>query len=71
MKAKVLNKLKQIRWERNLSTRDVEKLTGITNGMISQIENGHSYPTQLSMLLIARGLELRVDEIFILDTDCL
>jgi transcriptional regulator with XRE-family HTH domain len=69
MRTKILNKLKQIRWERNLSTRDVEKLTGITNGMISKLENGDSYPTQITMMLIARGLELKVEEVFILDTD--
>lgn len=64
---KILNNLKQIRWERNLSTRDLEKICGVSHSMISKIENGQTYPTQVVMLLICGGLKLRMEDVFIID----
>lgn len=63
----ILNRLKEIRWEKNLTTRQLEKMSGVSHATITRLENGYTYPTQISMLLIARALKMDVSEIFELD----
>ncbi len=62
-----LNKIKKIREQKGLTLRDLERITGIDHSTISRIENGYSLPSQTTMLLIARGLKMDVNEVFYLD----
>lgn len=64
---RILNRLQQIRWDRGLSLEDVEQLTGVSVSEISRIENGKRNPKQKTMLLISKGLEIPVEDIFILN----
>jgi len=52
------NKLKHIRNERNLSLNEVAKLTGVSKGMLGQIERGQSNPTVSTLWKIATGLKV-------------
>jgi transcriptional regulator with XRE-family HTH domain len=61
---KLLNNIKQIRWDLNLNLRDLEKLSGVSNSTISKIENGLMIPTQLTMLKISRALNKETNEVF-------
>lgn len=64
---KVLNNIKQIRYERGISLRQLAKSSGVGFTTISKIENGYVIPTQLTMISIARGLKMDVTEVFDLD----
>lgn len=61
------NNLEQILIERKLSYRQVAKLTGVSYTMIRLICLEESDPTQSVMIKIARGLGLKVTDIFVLD----
>jgi len=52
------NKLKHIRSERNLSLNEMAKLTGVSKGMLGQIERGQSNPTVSTLWKIATGLKV-------------
>ncbi|MCR3760901.1 XRE family transcriptional regulator [Clostridium felsineum] len=52
------NKLKAIRTTRNLSLDEVSKLTGVSKGMLGQIERGQSNPTVSTLWKIATGLKV-------------
>lgn len=67
MKNKALNRIKHIRKELKLTVRELEELSGINHSTITKVENGDIIPTQLTMLMLAKGLNLRVHEVFILD----
>ena len=62
-----LNRIKRIREEKGLTTRDLQKLTGLNHGTISRIENGFTIPTQITMVRISKALKMDVDEVFNLD----
>jgi transcriptional regulator with XRE-family HTH domain len=61
---KVLNRVKQLRLERGLSLRELSKLSGVDKSVIYRIENGYSYPTQITMMRISRGLKHETHEVF-------
>ena len=61
---KTKNRLDQIMSERNLSYRKLERLTGVSHTMLNKICLGEADPTQTTMILIARGLKMRVEDIF-------
>lgn len=65
MKSK--NNLNQIMADRNLSYRQLERMTGVSHTMIHKICMGETDPTQTTMILIARGLKMRVVDIFDLE----
>lgn len=60
----VLNKIKQIRGEKNLSLRELSRLSGVHESTIERIEKGESSPTQITMLRIAKGLKKDTSEVF-------
>lgn len=64
---KALNNLKQIRYERGISLRELSRCSGVDYTTISRIENFYSVPSQTTMILIARGLKMDVSEVFNLD----
>lgn len=61
------NCLDQIMVERNLSYRQLERMTGVSHSMLNKICMGEADPTQTTMILIAKGLKMKVSEIFDLD----
>jgi len=64
----ILNNIQKIRWEQNLSLRELSKLSGVSHTEISMLENGQrKYPTQLVMLKISKAFKLSVNEVFHLD----
>lgn len=58
------NRLRDIRQERNLTTRKLELLSGVSKSTISRIENGEVIPTQTVMCKLCRALKLRLDDVF-------
>lgn len=66
-----LNRLQEIRWERNLTTEELAKLCGVSHSTISNLESQNHQPTQLTMVKIAKGLQMPVKEIFNLDYNSL
>lgn len=61
------NNLEQILIERKLSYRQPAKLTGVSYTMIRLICLEESDPTQSVMIKIAKGLGLKVVDVFVLD----
>ena len=64
---KPLNNIQKIRWERNLSLRELSKLSSVSHNEINLIENGMRIPYQITMLKISKALNLSVNEVFHLD----
>ena len=64
---KKLNNIKQIRWDNNITLRQLEKLSGVDFTTINNIENGYEIPTQIVMLKICRGLNMKTSSVFELD----
>ena len=63
----VKNNLNQIMVERNLSYRQLERMTGVSHSMLNKICMGETDPTQTTMILIAKGLKMKVTDVFHLD----
>ena len=61
---KIKNNLNQIMAERNLSYRQLERMTGVSHTMLNKICMGETDPTQTTMILIAKGLKMKVVDIF-------
>lgn len=55
--------LKEFRKKRNISIRQLEKITGIPRGRLSIIENNKANPTLDTMLQICTGLNISIYEI--------
>lgn len=68
-KAKLGNRLKVARAEKNLSQEELAKLAGVTRQTISSIETGQYGPSALLAFLLARKLEKPVAELFFLEGD--
>lgn len=49
--------------EKNLSVRQVEKMTNVGRGTISDIKTGKVYPTVLTVERLAKGLKVRIRDI--------
>ena len=61
---KIKNNLNQIMAERNLSYRQLERMTGVSHTMLNKICMGETDPTQTTMILIAKGLKMKVMDVF-------
>lgn len=61
------NFLSQIMVKRNLSYRQLERMTGVSHSTLNKICMEETDPTQTTMILIAKGLKMRVVDIFNLD----
>ena len=61
---KIKNNLNQIMAERNLSYRQLERMTGVSHTMLNKICMGETDPTQTTMILIAKGLKMKVVDVF-------
>ena len=62
-----LNRIAEIREEKGLSLRDLEKLSGVDHSTISLVENGLRSPTQHTILLISKALECDTGDVFYLN----
>jgi transcriptional regulator with XRE-family HTH domain len=62
-----LNNIKQLRWEQNLTLRQLSKLSGVDYSTISKIENHLVSPTQINILLISKGFRLKTALVFNMD----
>ncbi|MGB2716268.1 MAG: helix-turn-helix transcriptional regulator [Vicinamibacterales bacterium] len=65
--AKLANRLKVARAERDLSQEQLARLVGVTRQTISSIETGLYSPSALLAFQLAETLGKRVDELFYLD----
>jgi transcriptional regulator with XRE-family HTH domain len=63
----VLNNIKKLRMEKNLSTRELAKLAGLHRMTIERVERGECIPTQISILKISRALNEECNVVFFLD----
>ncbi len=54
----VAENLKNYRETRNLSLEKLSQATGVSKGMLSQIENGNTNPSISTLLKIANGLKM-------------
>ena len=64
---KIKNNLNQIMAERNLSYRQLERMAGVSHTMLNKICMGETDPTQTTMILIAKGLRMKVVDVFDLE----
>lgn len=69
MDARLVNRLKVARAERDLSQSELAALAGVTRQTISSIETGQYCPSTLLAFVIAKRLGKRIDEIFSLEGD--
>ena len=58
------NRLNDIMVDRNLSYRQLERMTGVSHSMLNKICMEETDPTQTTMILIAKGLKMKVVDIF-------
>jgi putative transcriptional regulator len=58
------NHLRQHRARLNLTQEDLSRRVGVRRQTILAIEKGHYVPSTLLAFLIARELEMRVDDLF-------
>jgi putative transcriptional regulator len=65
--AKLGNRLKVARAEKNISQDELAKLVGVTRQTISSIETGQYCPSALLAFVLSRQLEKRVDELFFIE----
>jgi DNA-binding XRE family transcriptional regulator len=66
---KVLNRIKEIRWQLDITLDELAKRAGVTVSAINMIENGFRIPNQITMIKISKGLGMEVTDVFILDWD--
>jgi len=64
---RLCNRLKVARAEKNLSQEQLALLAGVTRQTISSIETGQYNPSALLALLLARRLDKRVEDLFVLE----
>ncbi|MDR2277381.1 MAG: helix-turn-helix transcriptional regulator [Vagococcus sp.] len=67
MGSSILNNIKEIRKELGLSQFQLAELSGLSPSSINDIENGKHIPSQISMMLISKALDLKVEIVFNLD----
>lgn len=55
------NRIKTRRKELKLTQIDIKKATGISNGNLSEIENGNSLPSASALIALSRTLQVSID----------
>ncbi len=58
------SRLKAVRTGKNLSQRELARKSGVTNGLISQIEQNHSSPSVASLKRILDAIPMTLSEFF-------
>jgi transcriptional regulator with XRE-family HTH domain len=67
IRPKILNRIKKLRWEQNMSVRELAVLSGVSHAHITDIENGKAIPTQITILKISKALNKKTWEVFMLN----
>jgi transcriptional regulator with XRE-family HTH domain len=60
----ITNKLKDIRKEKNLTLQELADATGVTKGMLSQVENNRTIPSLTVFLNIIKSLRIDINDFF-------
>jgi DNA-binding XRE family transcriptional regulator len=64
----MFNRLQELRWERNLSQSQLERMSGVKRQAIARIENNMlTNPTVFTAIRLAHALGVSVEDIFGLD----
>lgn len=58
------NNLQKIRWEKNLSQKTLSQKSGVSQSVISSVENGLTIPNLITALRLAKALGVAVEDIF-------
>lgn len=56
--------LQQVRYDKNLSLRQLEIRTGMPRSTLNDFENGHSIPRMDHMELLAKALRVRISDLY-------
>lgn len=56
--------LNEIMYERNLSFQEVALMTGISKSTVHRIANGKVSPTADTLELLAKGLKIRISDLY-------
>lgn len=56
--------LEKIMYERNLSFQEVSFMTGISKSTVHRIANGKVSPTADTLELLAKGLNIRISDLY-------
>ena len=62
---KIEIKLKELRKQKNITLSELAKMTGISKSHLNYIENGIKEPTISVLVLIAKALNVKIDELYI------
>ena len=57
---KLGDRIKQIRTEKGLTTRELEAFSGVDSGNITRYELGQKNPSYLTLVKLAKGLEVSI-----------
>jgi putative transcriptional regulator len=68
-KIRLANRLRVGRAERRMTQQELARLAGVTRQTISSIENNEYVPSALLAFVLAKRLDMPVDEIFQLEGD--
>ena len=55
-------KLKKYRFEKGLSLQALSKVSGLSSSYLNEIEKGKKYPKVDKLLLLAKGLKIKMEE---------
>lgn len=61
------NRIQELRWSRNMSLMQLERISGIGHSTISSIENYNVSPTFDTMIRISKAFHLDVWDVFYYD----
>ncbi|MBR3002843.1 MAG: helix-turn-helix transcriptional regulator [Clostridia bacterium] len=56
--------IRKIREEKNIKLEDLAKAAGISKGALSKIERQEQEPKLSTMILIARALKVKIEELY-------
>ena len=62
---KIEMKIKEIRKEKNVTISELSKQSGVARSHICNIENGVKQPTLYVLLLLAKALNVKITELFV------
>jgi transcriptional regulator with XRE-family HTH domain len=60
----ITNRLKEVRKEKNITLQELADNTGVTKGMLSQVENNRTIPSLTVFLNIIKSLQIDVNDFF-------
>lgn len=60
----ISNRLKDIRKEKNITLQELADQTGVSKGMLSQVENNRSIPSLSVLLNLIKALQIDLNEFF-------